>query len=110
MATPGTNDRQISHQDNHRPVRQFGETEILAVLIREAAPQLTMFGLGLLVIAIGGVLLARHNRAAILPAIALALYLPQFFFAPEVRIAHGPVLFAGAVWWASSLTRAPRMK
>lgn len=85
------------------------EVEALAALIREGTAQMTMFGIGLLAIAIGGVLLAlpvRRNRAAILLAIALVTYLPQFFFGPEIRIAHGLLLLTGALWWAWSLARA----
>lgn len=85
------------------------EVEALAALIREGTAQMTMLGIGLLAIAIGGVLLAlpvRRNRAAILLAIALVTYLPQFFFGPEIRIAHGLLLLTGALWWAWSLARA----
>ncbi|MFC3849383.1 hypothetical protein ACFORJ_04285 [Corynebacterium hansenii] len=76
-----------------------------AEAVRGGAVQTTQFGIGLLSIAVGGVLLARRDRAASVLAFALATYLPQFFFGPEVRIAHGLVLLAGAAWWATSLTR-----
>ncbi|MFD5869108.1 hypothetical protein ACFWGD_10950 [Corynebacterium sp. NPDC060344] len=76
--------------------------------IREGLPQLTAFGLGLLAIAAGAVLLALRDRAAVVLAIGLATYLPQFFFGPEIRIAHGVVLLAGAVCWAWSSWPGPR--
>lgn len=73
--------------------------------IREGEVQMTMFGVGLLAIAVGGVLLARRSRTAILLAFALVTYLPQFFFGPEVRMAHGAILLVGAAWWAWALVR-----
>lgn len=76
--------------------------------IREGTVQLTMFAVGLLIIAVGAVLLARRDRSATLLSFALVTYLPQFFVAPQVRVAHGVILFAGAAWWAWSLARAPR--
>lgn len=87
-----------------------GMTDAAAVLmadgIREGAAQMTMFGAGLFAIAVGGVMLARRDRTAIPMAIALVTYLPQFFFGPEVRIAHGLFLLVGAAWWAWSLVKA----
>lgn len=61
---------------------------------------LTTFGLGLLVMAAAGILLAvavrRAGQGTALPAISvavlLALYLPQFFGPPWMRIAHGLLL------------------
>ncbi|HJG57576.1 MAG TPA: hypothetical protein K8V57_07900, partial [Corynebacterium xerosis] len=53
-------------------------------------------------------LLARRDRSATLLSFALVTYLPQFFVAPQLRVAHGVVLFAGAAWWAWSLVRTPR--
>ena len=67
-----------------------------------------MFAAGLLLIAVGAVLFARRDRSATLLSFALVTYLPQFFVAPQLRVAHGVVLFAGAAWWAWSLVRTPR--
>lgn len=82
------------------------EAAIMAAdAIRGGTVQMIMFGIGLLAIAVGGVLLARHNRAAIVLAFALVTYLPQFFFGPEVRMVHGAILLVGASWWAWALVR-----
>lgn len=85
-----------------------GQAIAAANAIREGTVQLTMFAAGLLLIAVGAVLLARRDRSATLLSFALVTYLPQFFVAPQLRVAHGVVLFAGAAWWAWSLVRTPR--
>lgn len=61
---------------------------------------LATFGTGLLIMAIAGICLAvgvsRAREGSALPAIAtgvlLALYLPQYFGPPALRIAHGVLL------------------
>lgn len=78
----------------------------VAAAMREGVPQATVFGVGLIAIAVAGILLARRHPSAIVLAICLATYLPQFFFGPQVRIAHGLLLLAGALWWARSLAWA----
>ena len=81
---------------------------------------LTAFGLGLLAVATAGVFLAvgvwRAREGSAVPAIAvavlLALYLPQYFGAPWLRIAHGIALgislLALAAWHRSVATRLLR--
>ena len=75
---------------------------------------ITMFGTGLVLLAIGPVLaavaiwrsrvLARYS--GVLFAVGFVLFLPQFFLSPAARIAHGLVLAAGLAVLAASLWRA----
>ena len=72
---------------------------------RYAPLALTVFGGGLVLLAVVGVLLAlvlwRHGRlvrtAGLLVGLGLALYLPQFYGTPPLRIAHGVLLAGGCV-------------
>lgn len=74
----------------------------------------TMFGAGLLGIGVGAVLAAVAVwRSGALPrwsgvplGTGFALFLPQFFAGPEVRIAHGVLLGVGCAWLAVALWRA----
>jgi hypothetical protein len=75
---------------------------------------ITMFGAGLLTLAVGAILVAVAIwRSAALPptsgivfAAGFALFLPQFFAPAPVRIAHGVVMLAGLVWLAVAMWRA----
>ncbi|MFC0531280.1 hypothetical protein [Phytohabitans kaempferiae] len=83
--------------------------------VRDQPFAITMFGVGLLALAAGGVLaaLAVRRSGALPPAsgllfgLGLVLFLPQFFTPAPVRIAHGALLAAGCVWLAAALWRAP---
>jgi hypothetical protein len=74
----------------------------------------TTFGIGLLGLAVAGVLAAvavwrsgNLPRYSGLPfAVGLALFLPQFFTPPAARITHGVVLGLGAMWLALVVWRA----
>ncbi|GAA4513961.1 hypothetical protein [Brevibacterium yomogidense] len=89
------------------------QADTLISAVREGPVQLTVFGLGLLLVAAGGVLLAvavwrggRLPRWSAVPlAVAVGLCLPQFFAPPEVRIAHGILTAVAAIWLASILLR-----
>jgi hypothetical protein len=73
----------------------------------------TLFGVGLLLIALAGVLVAiaiwrsgAHMRWAGIPlGIGLVLVLPQFFGGPELRITHGLLVAAGCVLIATTAAR-----
>jgi hypothetical protein len=77
----------------------------LVEAIRMGAVQVTVFGVGLAAFAVAGVLAAvAVLRSGVLPrwegaafAVGFALYLPQFFAAPELRIAHGVLVAVGCV-------------
>jgi succinate dehydrogenase hydrophobic anchor subunit len=74
----------------------------------------TTFALGLLLLAAGAVLAAIAIwRSGVLPrssgvlfALGFALFIPQFFTPPAVRIAYGVLVAAGSIWLALALWRA----
>jgi hypothetical protein len=75
----------------------------------------TIFGAGLVTLAVGAILAAVAVwRSAILPkyagvpfALGLALFIPQFFTPPLVRVSHGVLLGIGCAWLALTLWRSP---
>jgi hypothetical protein len=74
----------------------------------------TTFAAGLLLLAVAGVLVAvAVARSSGLPrwagipfAVAFALYLPQFFGPPALRIAHGVLVALGCVLLAAAMRRS----
>jgi len=74
---------------------------------------LTVFVVGLLLIAVGSITLAiAVSRGGVLPrfsavplATMIALYLPQFFLPPAGRIVHGLLTAVAAIWFAVALWR-----
>lgn len=74
-------------------------------------PGMVLFGAGLVLLAAGGILTAItvwRDRGlvawgGVLTGIAVALYLPQFFGPPPVRMAHGVLLAVGCLWLAMGL-------
>lgn len=95
--------------------RDGARFDLLAVVeaVRYQPLAVAMFGIGLLTLAVSGVLAAvavwRSGRlsrfAGILFAAGYALFLPQFFTPAPVRIAHGIVLGVGLAWLALELWR-----
>src|SRR5699024_3627525 len=85
----------------------------LAEDVRMGAVPVTMFGAGLLALAVAGVALAVAARAdgglsrlaGLLAGAGLALYLPQFFAGPALRIGHGVLLGAGLLLLAVATRR-----
>ena len=85
----------------------------LAETFRYGAVPLAFFTVGLLSIALAGVALAvalRRSPGAVrlgatLVATALVLYLPQFFLAPALRMAHGALLAVGCLVLAAQMWR-----
>jgi hypothetical protein len=86
----------------------------LVELIRMGPVQVTLFGAGLLVLALAAVLaaiaVARSGMLARLSGVAFAagfvLFLPQFYAAPALRIAHGVLVAAGCVVLAVQMRRS----
>ncbi|GII83029.1 hypothetical protein Ssi03_10190 [Sphaerisporangium siamense] len=76
----------------------------------------TTFAAGLLLLGVGTVMAAIAIwRSGTLPrwsavplAAAFALFIPQFFSTDALRIAHGALTMAGALWMAWTLWRARR--
>jgi hypothetical protein len=99
--------------------RKASEGQVLDLLglvdtVRFSPVPMTTFGLGLVLLAAGAVLAAVAIwRSGVLPrssgilfAVGVALFLPQFFTPPAVRIAHGVLVAAGSIWLAVALWRA----
>lgn len=83
---------------------------VLVDQIRFGALQMTLFGAGLVLLAIvGGTVVAavpRDRRLAALPfAVGMVAFLPQFYGSPALRIAHGVVLGTGCVLLAVAAAR-----
>jgi hypothetical protein len=82
--------------------------------IRNQPVALTTFGAGLVVLAIGAIIAAVAVwRCAALPrwvgvpfAVAVVLFLPQFYAPASVRIAHGILMLVGLALLAGALWRA----
>jgi hypothetical protein len=65
---------------------------------------ITIFGVGLVTLAVGAVLVARKitNYGGVAFAAGFVLFLPQFFTPAPVRIAHGVLMLVGLVWLAAT--------
>jgi hypothetical protein len=88
-------------------LRSSGEALAAAAdAVRNGPVQLAVFGVGLLLFAVSAVLVALRGRALALPfAVAMVLFLPQFFLPPALRIAHGVLLGVGCVLLAIAVRR-----
>ena len=84
----------------------------LAESVRYNPVAVTTFALGLVTMAVAAVMVAVRLRTipAVLFAAGFALFLPQFFTPPAVRIAHGVLVLVGCVWlaWDHSRSREPQ--
>lgn len=77
----------------------------LATTIR-SGPGLIMFLVGLLLLAVGTIMIAiaihrseRMSRWSGVPlAFGMALYIPQFFGSQPIRVAHGLLVAVGCIW------------
>lgn len=100
----------------HAAATEGTGTDLLAVVeaTRYDPVAITMFGVGLLTLAVGAIVVAvgiwRTNAlprtSGILFAAGFALFLPQFFTPAPVRIAHGVLMLVGLVWLAAARWRA----
>lgn len=76
-------------------------------------PGEVIFAIGLVLVAVAGVMAASASWrlgglarwGALVVAAGLALYIPQFFFGQPVRVAHGALLAAGCLCLAAGLWR-----
>lgn len=81
-------------------------------------PGVFLFGPGLLLLGIGGIVAAAAVwRSGTLPkwsgvpfGLGFALYIPQFFGSPAIRVAHGLLVTAGCIWLAVVIWRAPQSR
>lgn len=84
----------------------------LADVVR-GGPELVMFGIGLLLVAVGAIMAAvaiwksgKLARWSSVPfALAFALYIPQFWGNQPLRVAHGVLVAIGCLWIAASMWR-----
>jgi hypothetical protein len=78
-------------------------------------PGVLLFIPGLLLLGIGAIVAAAGVwRSGTLPrwsgvpfGLAFALYIPQFFGSPVIRVAHGLLVTAGCLWLAIAIWRGP---
>ncbi|WP_214401950.1 hypothetical protein [Pseudonocardia lacus] len=83
----------------------------MAEAIRMGPTQVAVFGVGLVLLAVAGVLTAlalRPGWVGVPFALGMVLFLPQFFTGPELRIAHGVLLGAGCLLIAVRAARTHR--
>lgn len=101
------------HAIGQEALRQHSTSLVgLAASVR-SGPQLIMFLLGLLTIAVAGVMVAIliwrsriFQRWSGIPfAVAFALFIPQFFGTQPIRVAHGLLITIGCLWIAVELWR-----
>ena len=76
----------------------------------------TIFGVGLVTLAVGAVLVAMKlwrtdaKYAGAVFAAGFVLFLPQFFTPAPIRIAHGVLMLVGLVWLAATVkARTPQL-
>lgn len=77
-------------------------------------PAIYVFAVGLLLLAVGPILVAvavwRAGKAArwssSLFALGFALYIPQFFGTQPIRVAHGILVALGCIWFAWNLLQS----
>jgi hypothetical protein len=75
----------------------------------------TIFGVGLILMGVAGVLAAvaiwrsgvLQSAAGVVFAIGFVLFVPQFYLPAAARIAHGVIVLVGCVWLAVGLWRVP---
>jgi hypothetical protein len=99
-------------------IAAHGVPDLLSIVedVRYQPLAVTMFGVGLVTLAVSGVLTALAvSRSGRLPAASgwlfaagYVLFLPQFFGPPAVRIGHGVLLGVGLIWLAVALWRGTR--
>jgi hypothetical protein len=90
-------------------------TDLLALVkaVRYQPVAITIFGVGLILLAVAGILAAvavwrcgvLPKAAGVLFAAGFALYLPQFFGPAALRIAHGILVVIGCLVLAAALWR-----
>jgi hypothetical protein len=89
----------------------------LAGVVR-SGPGEIMFGVGLLLLAVGAILTAAtiwksgvlSKWSGIPFAVGFALYIPQFFATQPIRVAHGVLVAIGCLWIAAGMWRLTSKK
>jgi hypothetical protein len=103
------------HAIGQEALRQHSSSLVgLASEVR-SGPQLIMFLLGLLLVAVAAIMAAIviwrsgvfRKWSGVPFAIAFALYIPQFFGTQPIRVAHGLLVTVGCLWIAVELMGKP---
>jgi uncharacterized membrane protein YhaH (DUF805 family) len=93
------------------------ELVALAAVVR-SGPELVMFLIGLLLLAVGASMAAvtiwksghLAKWSGVPFAVAFALYIPQFFGTQPIRVTHGLLVTIGCAWIAAELWRESDME
>lgn len=106
------------HAIGHEAVKRHDQGLVSLADVVRGEPQLVMFTVGLLSIGISAIVVAIAVwRSGTLPkwsavpfAVGFALYIPQFFAARPIRVAHGLLVAAGCLWLAVVLWTSCRRR
>ncbi|WP_136623587.1 hypothetical protein [Bradyrhizobium centrolobii] len=101
------------HALGQEALRQRSDSPLGLVEVIRSGPGLVMFLAGLLLLAVSAIATAialwrsrLYPKACGVPfAVGISLYIPQFFGAQPLRVAHGLLVAAGCVWMAAYLWR-----
>jgi hypothetical protein len=96
------------HVLGQEAIRQHSTAVVALANDVRYGPGIFLFGSGLILLGVGAVVAAVAVwRSGTLPAwsgvpfaLAFALYIPQFFGSPAIRVAHGLLVTAGCLWLA----------
>ncbi len=99
------------HAIGQEAVRQHTVALVSLVNVVRTGPQLVMFLVGLLLIALSAIMVATAvwksgafaKWSGVPFALGFALYIPQFFGTQAIRVAHGLLVTAGCLWIAAGL-------
>jgi hypothetical protein len=105
------------HALGQEALRQHSASPLGLVEVIRSGPGLAMFLAGLLLLAASAIATAtalwrscRYPKASGVPfAVGMSLYIPQFFGAQPLRIAHGLLVAVGCVWIAACLWRREQL-
>jgi hypothetical protein len=104
------------HAVGQEAIRQQSAAIMSLANVIRYGPGIVMFGAGLVLLGLGAILAAVAVwRSGKLPrwngvpfGLAFALYIPQFFGSPAIRVIHGLLMAAGCVWLAFGIWRAQK--
>lgn len=102
------------HAIGQAAVQQHSTALLVLVDDVRSGAGLSLFGVGLVVLALGTILAASAIwKSRIMPkwsgiplALGFALYIPQFYGTQPVRVAHGLLIAVGSLWVAISMWQA----
>ncbi|MGY8665417.1 hypothetical protein Q3C01_24065 [Bradyrhizobium sp. UFLA05-109] len=105
------------HALGQEALRQNSDAPLGLVDAIRSGPGLVMFLVGLLLLAVSAIVTAtalwrscHYPKASGVPfAVGMSLYIPQFFGAQPLRIAHGLLIAVGCAWMAACLWRREQL-